>query len=131
MNPPTPPMKSPACLLLRLNLCRPCVRRSCRSIRPPAFLLSARALVRRVPSHSKPKLCSAWPADDRREKLLHGLLLNLLRIRDSKQPGRISVFFEDPQLGLLPVLKSQLIEVCGVCAVRAGLVECLVQLPLM
>lgn len=54
---------------------------------------------------------TAWPADDRQEKVLFSLLLNLMRIRDDRQPDRIRLAFEDRSFGLLPVISSALHEV--------------------
>lgn len=48
----------------------------------------------------------AWPADDRQEKLLSSVLLNLLRVRDEAQSERIRGAFEEPVLGLFAMLKA-------------------------
>lgn len=54
---------------------------------------------------------AAWPAGDRQEKVLHSVILNLLRIRDSSQAERIRVAFEEHSFGLLPMIKAGLVEV--------------------
>ncbi|CAN0439464.1 unnamed protein product, partial [Ectocarpus fasciculatus] len=52
----------------------------------------------------------AWPVDDRRDKVLHTLVMTLLRVRDEVQGKRISMCFEDPHVGLIPVIKAQMVE---------------------
>ena len=80
-----------------------------------------------VPPQRRP----AWPADDRREKFLLGLLLTLVRIEDDHRMARIRFLYEDQQYGLMAVIKSQLNEVgmptycfegagCGGCFVCLG-----------
>lgn len=54
---------------------------------------------------------AAWPADDRHEKVLYDVILNLLRIRDEHQMDRIRVAFEEPSVGILPMIKDALVEV--------------------
>ena len=56
---------------------------------------------------------AAWPAGDRQEKVLHSVILNLLRIRDGCQADRIRMAFEEHSFGLLPMIKAGLIEVRG------------------
>lgn len=54
---------------------------------------------------------AAWPPDDRQEKVLYSVMLNLLRIRDDSQAERIRTAFEEHAVGLLPMIKVSLLEV--------------------
>lgn len=71
-------------------------------------------------------LSAAWPADDRQEKVLVSVLLNLLKVRDDHQQDRVRLAFEDRQFGILPSTKlslehleqvRQLAEIIMVCVV--------------
>ena len=58
-------------------------------------------------------MCPAWPTEDRQERVMYQVILNLLRIRDEHQTERIRTAFEEHPVGLLPMIKeAEMIEVC-------------------
>lgn len=67
---------------------------------------------------------AAWPADDRQEKVLFSVVLNLLRIRDDKQQDRIRLAFEERQFGILPATKIAIENLDQVGVSRSGVLFC-------